>query len=255
VSLPLGALPVEALLAEGAAAAKKKIDAMLDERMPFAPRPVFYAVGGGWRALAKAQMAAQGAPVQVVHGYSLATKKARDFAKKILRLSPAKLAAMIGVSERRLRTLPAAAMMLDRVLKKLAPERVVFSALGLREGYIYAQLDSEEQYLDPLIEGAQLIGLPGSRVPDFPPALAAWTEELFPARSQPRRGCASRSAHCRISPGAIIPISAPKRASAACCNFPLSASNITSGRSSPSPCMPVMSAERTRPISRPSLPS
>jgi exopolyphosphatase/guanosine-5'-triphosphate,3'-diphosphate pyrophosphatase len=179
-SLPLGALPVEALLAEGVAAAKKKIDAVLAERLSIAPKPVFYAVGGGWRALAKAQMASEAAPVQVVHAYSLATEKARGFAKQVLRLSPTKLAAMGGVSERRLRTLPAAAIMLDRVLKKLAPERVVFSALGLREGYIYAQLNSEEQYLDPLIEGAQLIGLPAARVPDFPPALAAWTEALFP---------------------------------------------------------------------------
>jgi exopolyphosphatase/guanosine-5'-triphosphate,3'-diphosphate pyrophosphatase len=180
VSLPLGALPVEAFLAEGAPSAKKKIDAMLNERLLVAPKPVFYAVGGGWRALAKAQMAAEGAPVQVVHGYALATEKARNFAKRLLRLSSTKLASTVGVSERRVRTLPAAAMMLDRVLKKLAPERVVFSALGLREGYIYAQLSSEEQYLDPLVEGAQLIGLPAARVPDFPPALAAWTEQLFP---------------------------------------------------------------------------
>jgi exopolyphosphatase/guanosine-5'-triphosphate,3'-diphosphate pyrophosphatase len=83
------------------------------------------------------------------------------------------------VPERRARTLPAAAMALDRVLKRLAPERVVFSALGLREGLLYSQLRREEQYLDPLIEGAQLIGLPLARVPDFAPALVVWTAELF----------------------------------------------------------------------------
>jgi exopolyphosphatase/guanosine-5'-triphosphate,3'-diphosphate pyrophosphatase len=81
------------------------------------------------------------------------------------------------------RTLPAAALILDRVLKHLKPERVVFSALGLREGFLYSQLSPEEQYLDPLVEGAQLIGLPLARVPEFAPKLVAWTESLFSGES------------------------------------------------------------------------
>jgi len=117
--------------------------------------------------------------VQVVHGYALASAAARDFAKAILRSPPTKLNALPGVPDRRARTLPAAALMLDRVLKHLAPQRVVFSALGLREGFLYAQLTREEQYLDPLVEGAQLVGLPLARVPDFAPALLPWTAALF----------------------------------------------------------------------------
>ena len=57
---------------------------------------------------------------------------------------------------------------------------MIFSALGLREGLLYSQLDEAERYLDPLVEGAQLIGLPFARVPEFAPALAAWTADLFP---------------------------------------------------------------------------
>ena len=132
-------------------------------------RPVFYPVGGGWRALAKAHLEAIGAPVKVVHGYTLGAAEAREFARAISRLSPAKLAATPGVSERRARTLPAAALTLDRVLKHLEPDRVVFSALGLREGFLFSQLSRDERYLDPLVEGAQLIGLPLARVPEFAP--------------------------------------------------------------------------------------
>jgi exopolyphosphatase/guanosine-5'-triphosphate,3'-diphosphate pyrophosphatase len=198
VSLPLGALPVEAMLAEGEAVAKKRIDEMLSKGLPPAvAKPVFFAVGGGWRALAKAQLAATNSPVQVVHGHTMETGAARAFAKRILRAPPAKLAAMAGVSERRVRTLPAAAMMLDRVLKRLAPERLVFSALGLREGYIYSQLTAEEQYLDPLVEGAQLFGLPVARVPDFPPALVAWTQSLFPGETPAEKRL--RVAVCALS--------------------------------------------------------
>ena len=181
VSLPLGALPVEAMLADGEADAKRRVDAILrDALRPTFRRPIFFPVGGGWRAIAKAHIEAKSAPVKVVHGYSIETSEARDFAKSLLRLSPAKLAARPGVAPRRARTLPAAALVLDRVLKRLQPERVVFSALGLREGLLYSRLSEAERYLDPLVEGAQLIGLPLARVPDFAAALAEWTAGLFP---------------------------------------------------------------------------
>ncbi|GLS18567.1 hypothetical protein GCM10007874_15840 [Labrys miyagiensis] len=180
VSLPLGALPVEALMQDGGDA-KHRIDALLAENLPSTfSQSTFFAVGGGWRAFAKAQMHAAKAPVQVVHGYRIATKEARAFAKTILRLPPNKLADLTGVPRRRARTLPAAALVLDRVLRHLAPEHVIFSALGLREGWLYSQLPHEERYLDPLIEGAQLVGLPWSRVPNFAHALVPWTAGLFP---------------------------------------------------------------------------
>ena len=184
VSLPLGALPVEAMLADGHSAAKRRVDEILrsglDRKLT---HPVFYPVGGGWRALAKAHIEAVGAAVKVVHGYTLKASVARDFAKTLSRLSPAKLASTPGVSARRARTLPSAALLMDRLLKHLAPDRVVFSALGLREGLLYSQLSKPEQYRDPLVEGAQLIGLPLARVPDFAPALAAWTAGLFPGET------------------------------------------------------------------------
>ena len=198
VSLPLGALPVEAMMSAGFSSAKRQIDEILRRSLPLAlAKPVFYAVGGGWRALAKAHMESVGAPVKVVHGYTLNAVEARDFARAVSRLSPAKLAATPGVSERRARTLPAAALMLDRLLKYLEPERVVFSALGLREGFLYSQLTREEQYLDPLVEGAQLIGLPLARVPDFAPELVSWTESLFSPESAAERRL--RIAVCALS--------------------------------------------------------
>ena len=179
VSLPLGALPVEAMLRSGPSAAKREIDEILRRSLPRALRSeVFYPVGGGWRTLAKAHMEEVGAAVKVVQGYTISAVEAREFARSVSQLSPAKLAATPGVTERRGRTLPAAALALDRLLKHLAPKRVVFSALGLREGFLYSQLSPEEQYLDPLVEGAQLIGLPLARVPDFAPELVSWTANL-----------------------------------------------------------------------------
>jgi exopolyphosphatase / guanosine-5'-triphosphate,3'-diphosphate pyrophosphatase len=185
VSLPLGALPVQAMLAAGSRGARRRLDALLTERLPPAlvAEPVFYAVGGGFRAIAKAHMAATGALVRVVHGYTLDAGAARSFAKQLWSLSPDQLAAHPGVPARRLPTLPAAALVLDRLLKRLEPERVVFSALGLREGWLYDQLSEGERYLDPLVEGAQIVGMAGARVPAFGVALARWTDGIFPGEA------------------------------------------------------------------------
>jgi exopolyphosphatase/guanosine-5'-triphosphate,3'-diphosphate pyrophosphatase len=184
VSLPLGSLPVASLIAERGAGARHKIDSLLGKMMPPAlTDPVFYAVGGGWRALAKVHMAATRSPVQVVHGYTVDADEARDFAKRLWRMPEGKLAKVPGLPARRAPILPAAALVMDRVLKRLGPERVVFSALGVREGWLYAQLPDEERYHDPLVEGALVFGVPQSRVAEFGPALTRWTGDLFPGES------------------------------------------------------------------------
>src|SRR5262245_42904146 len=183
-SLPLGALPVEALLKSGVSEAKRQIDKLLQESLrPSLGMPVLYCVGGGWRTLAKVHMAMEKAPVPVVHGYTCNSRAIRDFAKSLVRLPPAKLSVLPGMPERRVRTTPAAALVLDRLLKRLKPERVVFSALGLREGWLYSQLTEAERFLEPIGEGARLIGLPHARVPQFAPALVPWTATLFPGET------------------------------------------------------------------------
>src|ERR671919_196005 len=111
VSLPIGALPVQAMLAAEGRAARRRLDALFAERLPPAliAEPAFYAVGGGFRAIAKAHMAANRVPVQVVHGYALDAKEARRFAKRLWNLEPEELVAEPGVPARRLATVPAAA--------------------------------------------------------------------------------------------------------------------------------------------------
>jgi exopolyphosphatase/guanosine-5'-triphosphate,3'-diphosphate pyrophosphatase len=184
-SMPLGALPVLAMLREGIDAAKKRVDEMLGAELPpLLTDPVFYAIGGGWRALARVHIAASKAPISVVHGYEVAAGELQAFAKRVSRMGPEEAAGLPDVPARRAGTLPAAALVMHRVLKQLQPERVVFSMLGLREGWLYGQLDEEERCRDPLLEGAQAIGLPSARVPEFSAALARWTDELFPGETE-----------------------------------------------------------------------
>ena len=128
---------------------------------------------------------ASGRPISVVNGYDVAAEEVRGARKEDRpdgagggrgaprRAEPAhRHAAGRGRGD------------LAGCCSKLKPERVVFSVFGLREGWLYAQLDAEEQYRDPLLEGAMAIGLPAARVPEFSAALARWTDELFPGETQ-----------------------------------------------------------------------
>ncbi|SFC85462.1 Ppx/GppA phosphatase family protein [Tropicimonas isoalkanivorans] len=188
VSMPLGALPVRAMMEKDPEEAKKSVDAILDANLPpMLTQPVFHAVGGGWRALARIHMAMNDWPISVVHGYDLPARDMSKFAKSVSRMTPEEIAELPDVPSRRVETLAASALVLWRVFRKLKPERIVFSALGLREGWLYAQLSEEEQYRDPLVEGALAAGLPDARVPEFPEALAKWTDDLFPGEVLPER--------------------------------------------------------------------
>ncbi len=199
VSLPLGALPVKAMLAAGGKSARKEVDAVLKDQLPpsMLVAPVLYAVGGGWRALARVHMAETNDPIGVSHNYGMELAEARELAKRISRLDEAAIAALPGVPTRRVTTLAASALVMDRVLKYMAPQQVVFSALGLREGWLYEQLPEEERSLDPLLEGVQAMALLSARVPEFALALVRWTDDLFLGEEPTERRL--RVAACALS--------------------------------------------------------
>ena len=198
VSLPLGALPVTAWLEEGTATTKARIDALIAPHVgDFAGQRDFYLVGGGWRALARVHMAATDAPVRVAHGYRVEARRMREFAKDLRAMAPRDIARLEGAPPRRAPTLTAAAIVLERLLAALSPQRVTVSALGLREGFLFSRLEKNEQENDPLIEGARAFGVPRARVPGFGEALQRWTAKLFGNETVSERRL--REAACLLS--------------------------------------------------------
>ena len=181
VSLPLGALRVVKLIEEeGAKTARKRIDAVLREELPeVVPGADFNIVGGGWRAIAKIHLANAAPPVPVIHGLELGAEELRELAKSLAAMDAAELEEVKGAPGRRISTLPAAALVMDRVLKHLEPGRVLFSSLGVREGWLYELLSEEERARDPLIAGCRQLAAESARVPAFAAALERWTEGLF----------------------------------------------------------------------------
>jgi len=158
----------------------------LGERMP----ERLYAVGGAWRALARLHMAQTNDPFRMIHRYAVRGSQAREFASLVARQSPGSLAALDGTSRRRAELLPAAALVLERVLEIMRPEEVVFSAYGLREGIHFARLPRTLRAADPLLAGCRAIAERVARVPKFGEEVADWIAPLFadetPAQAQLR---------------------------------------------------------------------
>lgn len=181
-SLPLGTLIVQATASDDRDAAARLVDDAL-ATVPWlsgaALGRTFYVVGGGWRALARVQLTRTKAPLNLVHGFSMDAETAAALGDEIAAMPPKALASLAGMPRRRVDTVAAAALVFERVVRTLAPERVVFSACGLREGRLFAHLDADELAADPLLAGAVEFGAARSRSPGIGEAMAAWTEPLF----------------------------------------------------------------------------
>ncbi|MEZ5592756.1 MAG: hypothetical protein R3F53_19460 [Gammaproteobacteria bacterium] len=58
---------------------KERIDTILQENLPpLLTEPMLYAIGGGWRALARVHIAMNEKPISVVHGYEIAASGGAD---------------------------------------------------------------------------------------------------------------------------------------------------------------------------------
>ncbi len=195
-TLPLGPLRLMEM-GDGRGALIKVIDPRL-EALPWlgnARGRSFYPVGGSWRALAKLHMEQARHPLHIIQHYTVAADEMRQFADLIARQSLSSLA-KLSASRRRRETLPYAALILERLLRVAAPSTVVFSAFGLREGYVYALLPEERQQEDPLISACadwgQRLGYCGDRS-----RLLSWTAGLFIGEDPPQQRL--RLAACLLS--------------------------------------------------------
>ncbi|HEY0919814.1 exopolyphosphatase [Devosia sp.] len=131
------------------------------------PGAAFCAIGGTWRSLAKVHQVLRGYPLHMVQHYAV---PAPDLLRLCDEIADAVAAgeAMPGgefVSSSRRDLVPFGAVVLGEVLRAGAFASVTFSALGVREGYLYGLLDRREQALDPLLQAAQDINVLRSRSP------------------------------------------------------------------------------------------
>ncbi len=143
---------------------------------------VFYAIGGSFRALATMHMMQMGYPLHVMHHYDISAREALDFARMVRRADLSMLPGVDLVSRARRPLLGFAATVLEQIILCGKPDRIVFSALGVREGVLFELLDKKDRKRDPLIEACQELATLRSRSPQHAKELCLWTDKIFSAK-------------------------------------------------------------------------
>lgn len=138
----------------------------------------FAAIGGTWRALAKLHQTRGKYPLHMVQDYSVPAAEILPLCDALVN-GTADRRLIEDVSGSRRDLLPYGAAVLAEVLRVGRFEEVVFSALGVREGYLYDILDDTSKDIDPLIQATEEISLLRSRAPEFCEDLIDGSSALF----------------------------------------------------------------------------
>ncbi len=181
VSLPLGSLRLRPLQDCNPSSLMQGIKDELS-RVPwiskFNKRPIFV-VGGSWRNLARMHMSANRYPLHIIHGYKITSLPFLSFLEKIAHSNLTDLEAMSGVSKKRLNEVNISAAILQCLLDLGKNNYVIFSAFGIREGWIFQGLSSEEQKKDPLLVNCEKIAFNARRFALTSNELENWMLPLF----------------------------------------------------------------------------
>lgn len=143
----------------------------------------FCAIGGTWRSLAKVHQVLRGYPLHMVQHYTVTAADMLKLCEEIVEAATVGKA-YVGsehASSGRRELVPYGAAAMIEVLKAGAFETVVFSAMGVREGYLFGLLDTAERDVDPLIQMATDVNTLRSRAPGHADDLIGFTSAFLDA--------------------------------------------------------------------------
>ncbi len=143
----------------------------------------FAAIGGTWRSFAKLHQKRSHYPLHMVQHYTISVEEAVSLSDLIVSAAKSKrvLAGMREISANRRDLLPYGALVLGEVLREGKFANVTFSALGVREGYLYALLPEADRLADPLLTGAGEMAQLRARSPLHGAELVAFSDSFFAA--------------------------------------------------------------------------
>ena len=157
----------------------------------------FYAIGGTFRALAKMHMASVTYPLRILHEYRVDAKNFLNFVRDIASLSNEKLEKLPGSAAKRVPALPGAAIVLEHIISRAKPEDIIFSASGIREGYLYEKLPPSVREVDGLIASCNEIATKWGRSTAYANELYTWMFPLVADENDKERRL--RLAFCLLS--------------------------------------------------------
>lgn len=162
----------------------------------------FYAVGGAWRALGRIDIALTNHPLGVLHHHEMSRAEVLKIVDAVRKQSKRSLERLEEAAAKRAETLPYAAVVLERVLVAGQFERVIISALGLREGVLLERMSPQAMDVHPLIAAAEALAGRWSRTRGFGRALESWIAPMFakqPAVFPEKRERVLRGAAARLA--------------------------------------------------------
>jgi exopolyphosphatase/guanosine-5'-triphosphate,3'-diphosphate pyrophosphatase len=183
ITLPLGGLRLQDM-AKGSPEDAYKIakkELKRAELLAAGEGRTFYCVGGTWRNLARLHMGAKDYPLNVMHHYEMGGEDFADFLKQVASGEGGKMKGAGRIAKSRRALLPYGAVVLQAIIQAMRPSKLVVSALGVREGYLYSLLDAAQQKADPLLSAAEELAVLRSRSVRHARELANWCGEAFAA--------------------------------------------------------------------------
>jgi exopolyphosphatase/guanosine-5'-triphosphate,3'-diphosphate pyrophosphatase len=143
----------------------------------------FCAIGGTWRSFAKILQVQSKYPLHMVQHYTVAAADVQKLCDEIIQAASAgkPIPGADAVSSARRDLVPYSAAVMGEVLRAGGFDQVVFSALGVREGYLYSLLDPDEQKIDPLMQAAEEMNLLRSRSPAHADDLIGFSSQFLQA--------------------------------------------------------------------------
>jgi exopolyphosphatase/guanosine-5'-triphosphate,3'-diphosphate pyrophosphatase len=181
ITLPLGGLRLQDLTknstAEAAKVARRELKRA--EFLQGGEGRTFYAVGGTWRNLARLHMNATGYWLNVMHHYEMNVANSAAFLAQVASGDLDRIKGIERISKSRRALLPYGAVVLQEIVRAMRPARIVVSALGVREGFLFELLDREQQAQDPLLSAADELAVLRSRSATHARELARWTGETL----------------------------------------------------------------------------
>ncbi|QDB99386.1 exopolyphosphatase [Mesorhizobium sp. 8] len=181
ITLPLGGLRLQDMAKNSLPQAQKIARAELAKAklLKTGKGETFYAVGGTWRNLARLHMQMTGYPLDVMHHYQLDVEAVAPFLRQVAKGEVEKVKGIEGVSKNRRSLLPYGAVVMQEIIAAMQPSRIVVSALGVREGFLYSLLDEEARKADPLISAAEELARLRSRSLTHAHELVDWSGKAF----------------------------------------------------------------------------
>ncbi|TKT81397.1 exopolyphosphatase [Aquamicrobium sp. LC103] len=183
ITLPLGGLRLQDMAKSSPTAAIKiaRTELRRAKLLEAGRGRAFYCVGGTWRNLARLHMNTTGYPLSVMHNYEFDVESSAGFLRDVASGEMDKIKGLDRISKSRRALLPYGATVLQEIIRAMKPSKIIVSALGVREGYLYSLLDEREKLSDPLISAAEELAILRARSVAHARELAEWTGEAFRA--------------------------------------------------------------------------